>query len=262
MKVDSITKEDRMAVQLVNTYNQLAIIKTGKIERELSVFGDPFDQGILVRGVIDQLQYIPENGELILMDNKTRKTKRLPGTEQKRGIRLQLMLYKHMLDNMCLGITKSELLCKHLRLDRDADLTTGPLDYIHNCGLGSLFRGTGGVSNSGCSPTSTPLKFGVLADCILQHIAGLGLPMVGSLMVQYEHQESGETLGVDQVEYDENWAKAEVRKGLGFWSGERAARGVDIEDAWKCETCQFRDICVWRLRQKLEASPAAKLTDL
>jgi exonuclease V len=86
--------------------------------------------------------------------------------------------------------------------------------------------------------------------------------MVGSLMVQYEHQESGETLGVDQVEYDENWAKAEMRKSLGFWSGERAARGVDIEDAWKCESCQFRDICVWRLRQKLEASPAAKLTDL
>ena len=253
-----------MAVQLVNTYTQLAIIKTGKVERELFVFGDPFNQGILVRGLIDQLQYTPDSDELILTDNKTRKSKSLPGTEQKRGTRLQLMLYKYMLDHMCLGITNAELLCKHLHLERDAELTKGPLDYIRNCGLSSLFSSTGGVSLSGVgsNPMSARLKFGVVADCILQHIAGLSLPMVGSLMVQYEHQASGETLGVDQVEYDENWAKAEVEKSIEFWSGERPAHGVDIEDTWKCESCQFKDICVWRLKQKLEASPAAKLTNL
>ena len=253
-----------MAVQLINTYTQLAIIKAGNIERELFVFGDPFDQGILVQGVIDQLQYTPDSGELILMDNKTRKSKSMPSTAQRRGTCLQLMLYKYMLDQMCLGIAKAELLCKHLHLDRDAELTKGPLDYIHNCGLSSLFCGIGGASLSsvGSSPMLGPLKFGAVADCILQHIAGLGLPMVGSLVVQYEHQASGETLGVDQVEYDENWAKAEVERSLQFWSGERPARGVDIEDTWKCGSCQFKGICVWHLKQKLEASPAAKLTNL
>lgn len=262
VEVESVTKEDRIAVQLVSTYAQLATIKAGKIERELSVFCDPFDLGILVRGVIDQLQYSPESGELILMDNKTRRTKCMPGAEQQKGTRLQLMLYKYMLDHMCLGITKPALLYKHLHLDRDTCLTKGPLDYICNCGLSSMFSDEAPNSN-GSSSRLTRLKFGALADCILQHIAGLSLPLVGSLMVHYEHQDSGEILGVVPVEYDEPWMKTEVEKSVEFWAGERAARGVDIEDtSWKCCSCQFKDICVWKLKRELENSPAAKLSSL
>lgn len=249
-----------MAVQLINTYAQLATIKAGKIEREISVFGDPCDQGILVRGVIDQLQFSPENNELILTDNKTRRTKSIPGPKQKMGTRLQLMLYKYLLDYMLLGITKSTLLYDHLDLNQDAFLTSGPLDFIQSCGLGALFWDTKpDTSNSG-SLGLPQLKFGTVVNSIMTHIAGLNLPLVESLMVQYEHQETGEVLGVDSVEYDEQWMKARVEDSLEFWRGERVARGVAIEDAaWKCGSCQFREICVWRLNQELENSPAAKL---
>lgn len=259
VKVDSVTKEDRMAVQLINTYAQLATIKAGKVEREIFVFGDPFNQGILVRGVIDQLQFDPGNNELILTDDKTRRTKSMPGAEQRRGTSLQLMLYKYLLDFMCLGITKSTLLYEHLHLNQDTSLSRGPLDYIRDCGLGSLFCDS---SNSGSGPELTQLKFGTVANCIMTRIAGLGLPLVGALIVQYEHQDTEEVLGVNAVEYDEQWMKAQVENSLEFWGGKRAAHGVDIEDGWKCGSCQFRNICVWRLKQELENSPAAKLPPL
>ena len=56
MKVEKITKEDRWAVQLIDSYVQLASIMSGGLEREIAVFGDPFEMGILISGVIDQLQ--------------------------------------------------------------------------------------------------------------------------------------------------------------------------------------------------------------
>lgn len=327
--METVTKEDRAAVQLINTYNQLAVIKTGSLEREVSVFGDPFESGVLVRGIIDQLQYYPENDELILTDNKTRRAKSLPPPEQKLGTTFQLMLYKYLLDHMCLGFTKGELLYRHLNLDRDACLTQGALRYIIGSGLSGLFSDnlrnkgvgkglrspqsgftvssstqngessnlqqgssssqpprcnstqdkvskaststeqgshcsqqgiTGGLSSSQQGVFLTGLMFGTVVDTILEHIAGLALPPVGPLIVNYEHQESGETLHVDTVEYDEGWMMGELRKRLEFWEGSRPAVGVDMESAsWKCGSCQFKDICTWRLKKKLEASPAAKL---
>ena len=305
-----MTREDRAAVQLITTYTQLSVVKTGGIEREVSVFGDPFESGILVRGIIDQLQYCQETGELILTDNKTRRAKSLPPFEQMKGTGFQLMLYKYLLDRMCLGLTKGELLYRHLNLDRDSCLTQGALHHIISCGLSGLFSdqlGVGGgltssqhgftegssisqqgigeglrkgfsesnssrqESNSlrsgitGGLPNSQKgflegLTFGRVVDCVLEHIAGLGLPLVGLVVVHYEHQESSKTLGMDTVEYDEQWMMGELKNRLEYWEGSRPAQGVDIESAWKCSSCQFEDICTWRLKRQLEASPAAKLS--
>ncbi|CAI8035452.1 Exonuclease V [Geodia barretti] len=232
VKVETVTKEDRAAVQLINTYTQLSVVKTGGMEREVSVFGDPFESGVLVRGIIDQLQYFPEAGELILTDNKTRRAKSLPPTEQKKGTRFQLMLYKYLLDRMCLGLTKGELLYRHLNLERESCLTQGALNHIISCGLSGLFSDELGVAGG---LTSSQQGF-TEGSSISQQGIGLGLPLVGVLMVHYEHQGSGESLGMDTVEYDEQWMMGELKNRLGYWEGSRPAQGVDIESAWKCSS--------------------------
>ena len=254
IKVNTITKEDKWAVQLINTYTQLAAIKAGGIEREIAVYGDPFNLGILVRGVIDQLEYLPQSHELTLLDNKTRKGKNLPGPEQKKGTALQLMLYKCLLDNMILGITKTGLLFKHFKLNWNAVLTEGPVDYIKQCGLSSVL-----IDNDSDSTTTKP-NFSDVAYCVSRLITGLDLPLVSTLMVQYEHQDSKEVLGVDTVDYNEQWMKETVERSIEFWKGQRSAHGVDIEEAWKCTSCQFKDICVLKLQRELESSPAAKVS--
>jgi exonuclease V len=31
-----------------------------------------------------------------------------------------------------------------------------------------------------------------------------------------------------------------------WWKGQREAKGVDIEEAFKCRTCEFASDCSWR----------------
>ena len=245
VQVEMLTKEDRWAVTLTNTYLQLASIKSGAVEREIAVFGELFATGILINGIIDQLQYSQETGELTLLDYKTRQRNCLPSPEQKKGNALQLMIYKCLLDHLTCGATPFSLLNKHLGLDFRTPLSKGPVEYIKQCGLESLLAGE--------------MTFGAVAECVSRLILGLGLPLVTTLVLQYEYKSTGDVIGVEGVDYDEEWMKEQLESCLSFWRGQRSARGVDIEEAWKCDVCQFRDICVWRIHRKLERSPAAMI---
>lgn len=282
VRVEMQTKEDRVTVQLVNTFTQLSLISGGKTEREIAVFGDLFDSGVLVRGIVDQLQYCKENNELILTDHKTRRTDSFPSPEQKKCTSFQLMLYKYLLDRMILGLSRAELLYRHLNLKSETRLNQGPLKHIQDSGLGGLFserftnpgggegvvvgggggeeEGGGGGGEEGGGGRGGGLTFGRVAEGILDLIAGLDLPLVSSsLLVHYEYQDSGKTIGIDSIDYDEQWMQEELQKRLEYWDGLRPAHGVDIEETWKCWSCQFREVCTFRLRGQLEHSPFAKL---
>ncbi|EED21471.1 conserved hypothetical protein [Talaromyces stipitatus ATCC 10500] len=39
---------------------------------------------------------------------------------------------------------------------------------------------------------------------------------------------------------------------LSWWRGERAPRGVEVFDAWKCRICDFREECDWRISKEYE----------
>ena len=45
---------------------------------------------------------------------------------------------------------------------------------------------------------------------------------------------------------DEHELKALLLKSESYWLGLREAQGVDIEDAFKCQWCDYAEICVWR----------------
>ena len=254
-----LTPEDARAVQLIDTYTQLSSIKSaagevGGLEREISVFGDPFGLGVLITGIIDQLQYSPESRELTLLDYKTRQSNYMPGEAQKRGTALQLMIYKCLLDQLTCGATPMDVLSQHAKLDFDTVLSAGPIEHLKQLGLWGLLAS----SDDKPSPKDNDITFGRVVETISKLIAGLALPLVGTLLVHYEFQGTGEVIGVETVEYDEAWMKSQLENCLGFWMGKRKAKGVDIEDSWKCNICQFRDVCVWRMRKQLEYSPAAK----
>ena len=265
VRVKTITTEDKWAVQLVNTYTRLAAVAAGGLEREISVFGDLFGNDILINGIIDQVQYSLETRELVILDNKTRRTNSLPSDAQKMGHSLQLMLYKCMLDGLTCGTTNLRLLVKHLNLDFNRELTRGVIEHIEKCGLSGLFPTltetdyTTSAGKESNPPISRKITFEAVADRMYMLISGLGLPLVSSMLVQYEYQVTGEVIGVESVDYDEQWMKEMLKSSVDFWNGRRPAKGVDIEDSWKCESCQFRDVCVWRIQKGLEQSPAARV---
>jgi exonuclease V len=268
VRVVTVTQEDRWAVTLLDTYNQLSTVAAGSLEREINVFGDLFDRGILLKGIIDQVQFSKETGELTVLDFKTRRTNSMPSEAQKRGHALQLMLYKCMLDSLTSGITKMDLLAKHLNLNFKRELTEGVLEHIGRYGMWALFAKSKITAASvGENIQTSPLvtegavgfkvTLGEVAAKISELIVGLNLPLVSSLMVEYVYQQTHEEIGVEVIEYDEPWARKAFENSLDFWVGKREPRGVDLEELWKCEMCQFKDVCVWRRQKVLEQSPVA-----
>ena len=248
------TYEDRWAVTLIDTYNQLSTVAVGSLEREIHVFGELFDQGILLKGIIDQVQYSKTTGELTILDYKTRRTNTMPSAAQKLGHALQLMLYKCMLDSLTCGITKMNLLAEHLNLNFQRPLTQGVLEHVGRCGMQSLFttsdttaadvgRGTSTMCSAIDGGSTFKLTLGELAKKISELIVGLNLPLVSSLMVQYVYQQTREEIGMEVVEYDEAWARRAfedftgvlAREARTSWSGSRGTCGSAT--AVNSETC-------------------------
>eukprot|EP00731_Ephydatia_muelleri_P004854 Em0002g1030a len=124
-------------MRLFNTYLQLLIVKEGRTERETPVLGDLFSSGLLLFGVIDQLQYSPKEKLLTLLDFKTRVKKCLPSRAQKAATALQLMLYNLLLDQMTTGFFQVHQL-RDLDLNFNMPLSSVPVDHILNSGLGSF----------------------------------------------------------------------------------------------------------------------------
>lgn len=257
MLVKTVTREDKWAVQLLNSYKQLGIVKEGKLEREISVFGSLFNTGILLNGIIDQLQYSADTQKLIVTDLKTRRTNSMPGESQILGHKLQVMIYKMLLDGLTRGTTKTDVLVEHLNLNVSAPLSIEVIEYIQVMGLQSVFA-------TFCSPEETSIKesgltFGDLLQSVSKLIRGLDLPPVTSLSIYYEYQETSAVIGVEEIMFDENWVKEKLESAIKFWRGDREPIGPDIEDLWKCDMCQFKRVCVWRKQKTLESSPGIKI---
>ncbi|KAI0985154.1 hypothetical protein GJ496_006847 [Pomphorhynchus laevis] len=46
--------------------------------------------------------------------------------------------------------------------------------------------------------------------------------------------------------YDKSWlATTSARDAFDFWIGKKPPKGVEIEECWKCNSCQYADKCYW-----------------
>ncbi|GES95007.1 exonuclease V [Rhizophagus clarus] len=69
------------------------------------------------------------------------------------------------------------------------------------------------------------------------------------LEVNYKFQEDGSDLGSKYFDYDEKQLENYLKKTVKYWKGYRNPEGVPIEDAWKCQKCDFAENCEWRLNK-------------
>jgi exonuclease V len=72
------------------------------------------------------------------------------------------------------------------------------------------------------------------------------LPVIDVLKIEYIHQETAAVLGTEIVAFDEKEVRSKVQHYMAYWMGHREPQGVDVEEAWKCRTCNYIDICEWR----------------
>lgn len=249
VQIETVTKEDKCAIDLIDMAVKLQSVHDGNIEREIKLIGKLYDNDMLVTGVIDQLQYCRSDGSLTILELKTRKSNTLPDKEQRCMHQLQVMLYKNLLDSLTLQLhSYSELLAqKGLRMG--LPLSPGPISYMKQTGLSFVIE---------THQSFDIVTLAQLTQAVTMVIQGLSLPLVDLLIVQYVYQVDREVIGVEPVVYDEVWARDHVQVACSYWKGEREACGVDIEDSWKCSSCQFKEVCFWRKKQIMETSPVKK----
>ncbi|XP_078404195.1 exonuclease V isoform X3 [Cetorhinus maximus] len=204
----------------------------GELVRELPVFGEL--EGIFVVGVVDELCY-NSKGELELRELKTRGQRTYPSAAQKRSHHLQVSIYKLLFEAMIKGQLNKDTITHHLHLRTEQPLGSEILVHAQKVGF-------------------TINTFGDLLDLMLLNLTYADIPSVDTMKIEYCYQADASVIGTEVVSFEEEWVKSELKHYSSFWKGQREATGVDIEEAWKCRSCDFADICEWRQSKAEEAT--------
>lgn len=68
---------------------------------------------------------------------------------------------------------------------------------------------------------------------------------------EYE-SDSSSIIGITQFQFDAAVLDSYLEAALDFWEGRREPRGVELEETWKCNVCEYRDGCEWREAKAIE----------
>ncbi|XP_077995268.1 exonuclease V-like [Glandiceps talaboti] len=228
------SKEDSWAIKFLNMIDGIKGLTYGSpCIRELPIFGEPFGKGIFVVGIIDEIRY-NEKGELVLCEFKSRaKSRSLPSRAQKRNHALQVMIYKQLFDELVLGHLTKEHFIQHVGVDETKQLGEEVMQHMGKSGISCTL-------------------FGELLDIVLLQFQFSDLPCVDSLVVEYCFQGDCQSFASDTVKFDSDWLMGRLDHYFSFWRGQREVEGVDIEEAWKCHSCDFTEICEWKKRKEAE----------
>ncbi|XP_067866612.1 exonuclease V [Heterodontus francisci] len=226
------SREDSWAVKILNLLSMIQFLQAGERVRELPVFGEM--EGIFLVGVIDELRY-NSNGELELCELKTRGQRTYPSAAQRKSHHLQVSVYKLLFEAMMKGQLNKDTITHHLHLRTEHPFGSEVMVYAQNMGF-------------------TINTFGDLLDLMLLNLTYSEIPNVDTMKIEYCYQADASVIGTEVVCFEEEWIKSELKHYCSFWKGQREAKGVDIEEAWKCRSCDFGDICEWRKSKAEEAA--------
>ena len=221
---------------------------------------------------------ITKEKRIYVTDIKTRQSKTLPALSAMKPAILQLHLYHHMLENLAQGNFTLHQLVERYGLDPNATFsdsfiaqvgslnqelsqssyeTQDSLDILlnHNT-LDSLWsfmltemRAIFLLPTESQLPTSTPQSVADLPIHEAQPTRLSPILTVEYLSSSYEHRPGESTrqhsLGRKSFVFNAQYLKAYLEDSLTWWHGQREAKGVELQEAWKCRSCDFRDDCVW-----------------
>lgn len=219
-----------------------------------------------------------ESPHFYVVDIKTRQSRSLPPAgAQMRPTQMQLMLYHRLLSSLAADEVPSERIFERYSLDANATFSDTFIAEIGN--LDSNFRSDLPLASSSDEQSANASLFESSKDSVtelLEHnsLASLWRHMMAEfkktlpasqpclsplLTVEYRAASSGSLIGRRSFAMDASLLDEYVRDELSWWKGERATKGVEIEEAFKCRICEFAEGCSWRVQKIEEAARKARL---
>lgn len=213
--------------------------------------------------------------KIYLTDVKTRGSPAPVSKAALRPAKIQLLLYHRFLSEMASDKIDLFRVMRRYGLDADEPFSDGflaqigslhdeifdftsPKSSIEEPGASGTDStpqsGTDG-SNKASQLLSTPdiVKYSSLRELVslVKEEIQLAFPdgsgsMGNILQVQYVHREDGRVLDLHDFPVSPTALEEYLGSYMKWWKGERKATGVEIEEAFKCRTCEFAESCSWR----------------
>ncbi|TVY48457.1 Exonuclease V [Lachnellula cervina] len=211
--------------------------------------------------------------KVYLCDVKTRSVRTLPSPAAFRPTRMQLQLYHRLLSELATNTVDFSAFTDRYNLD---PLKVFSDEFIAQVGSlnDEIFEDASSVraGSQESFPTSSQ-------DSMTTLLAHNNLATLWSLMIsefhitfpdgaaslgrvlkaEYRSRDTGEIVGSKTLAMDDHSLNAYVQSEMQWWKGEREAKGVVIEEAYKCRSCDFAETCEWRLKKVEEAKEKVRM---
>ena len=221
---------DFMYKSVYTSYMALRVLSEKKKTREVQVYGKL--NGFKVVGKIDQLD--AKDSEVIVQEDKTRGSDNMPSDAQILTHKVQVMLYRKMLEDM-----KEE---RYTRKDFEESYKTSTLSITPE------FRRQ--LESTGVEREL--MSVGAVSDAFFYSITKLGR-ISDTLYLRYINQFTGNVIKLHKLKYSTEEMSQMLDFVMKYWNGERDALPVPEGEKWKCNFCAFfGNRCkVWWPQQKL-----------
>ena len=213
--------------------------------------------------------------KIYLTDVKTRGSLAPVSNALLRPAKIQLLLYHRFLSDMAAGRLDYFKVCRRYGLDIDdpfSDTFLAQVGSLHDEVFVDAMSSSAEPPSSSLSagqPTqsepfsshpeiATPVEPDLVKYSNLRELLSLvkeevqlsfpeGEDSLGHMLrVQYIYRADGRELDLHDFPISKQALEAYLSKYMAWWRGERKARGVDIEEAFKCKSCEFAADCSWR----------------
>ncbi|MDE1833147.1 MAG: PD-(D/E)XK nuclease family protein [Candidatus Micrarchaeota archaeon] len=215
---------DSLYKSLYTSHQAIATLKEKGVTREVQVYGSI--GGYKVVGKIDQLQ--SENGETAILEDKTRGDDRPPSDAQVLTHRVQVIIYKKLLDD----VTSGDYNSKNFNMAyRTASLRMTD-EFVRQLDANQIDKSLQDV--------------GTIAGLFFEDMRTLN-KISNTLYVRYLNQYTRKEIKLERLAYDRNEAQGIITHMLKFWNGERKSLPVPENEKWKCNFCAFfgKECKVW-----------------
>ncbi|CAI6335002.1 unnamed protein product [Periconia digitata] len=197
---------------------------------------------------------------IYIADVKTRGVRNIPKGASLRPTRMQLMLYRKLLEALSLNTVDAETVLRRYNL---APLQTFSDSFMLEAGnLDRMETEEDGVDLSNPSDLNelqTHPNLLSLWSLMIQEFQRVVTSISDVLRVEFRYSKTGDIIGNEFIVHEPETVDAYSVDEIKWWQGNREAKGVEIEEAFKCRMCDFAEICTWRQAKIEEATEKNRL---
>ncbi|GAB1743455.1 hypothetical protein NU219Hw_g9284t1 [Hortaea werneckii] len=228
--------------------------------------GSILESGKGLEGWLGTLHERPTN--VYLIDVKTRQSKSLPPQgSQTRPTYYQLMMYHRLFSTLATNGVDAERVFNRYRVEPDRTFSDTFIAQMSTFDTGTdvdLAEDEWVPHDAFQDSVSEILAHNTLAalwSLMMQEFQKV-VPAnsVSSLLTaEYRAPGTGDLMGKRSFVFDAERLDSYVQDEMRWWKGERETKGVEIEEAFKCQICEFAPNCTWRNTKVEEGLQKAKL---